>query len=91
MSERTFADLSEEEFDRLIEGFIDRDDDRIELSTFLEAMAAIEAQSIPQVIELSGTFDDGNVVFDAPTPLPVGRNEVTVGDTKIILKLRSAA
>ena len=90
MSERTFADLSGEEFDQLIEGFIERDDDRIELSTFLEAMAAIEAQSLQQVIELSGTFDHGNVVFDSPAPLPVGRNEVTVGDTKIVLKLRPA-
>ncbi|MBM3242312.1 hypothetical protein FJZ31_39090 [Candidatus Poribacteria bacterium] len=88
MSKETFEELSVEEFDDLIENFINRGDDRIELSTFLKAMAEIEKEKTFRVVELSGEFANGEVIFDTPSLLTVQNNEITVGDTKIVLKLR---
>jgi uncharacterized protein with ParB-like and HNH nuclease domain len=91
MSKGTFEELSVEEFDDLIENFINRGDDRIELSTFLEAMAEIEKEKTLRIVELSGKFTNGEVIFDALSPLTVQNNEIIVGDTKIVLKLRPAS
>ena len=91
MSKETFEELSVEEFDDLIENFINRGDDRIELSTFLEAMAEIEKEKTPRIVELSGEFANGEVIFDTPSPLTVQDNEIIVGDEKIVLKLRSVS
>jgi len=91
MAKQTLADLSEKEFDELIEGYIERGDDQMEMSTFFEVMAALEEKRASNVVELTGTFADGDVTFDATTPLPVDKNTIYVGDTKIVLKLRPEA
>ena len=44
MTKETIADLSTEEFKELVENFIQREDDRIEPSTFLKAMEELERQ-----------------------------------------------
>ncbi|MBI1928478.1 hypothetical protein HYR99_30075 [Candidatus Poribacteria bacterium] len=44
-----------------------------------------------KVIELEGEIVNGQVVFDTPAPLPVRPNEIDVGDTKIVLKLRTGS
>jgi hypothetical protein len=90
MADELMEALPPEEFDQLIESFIKRDDDRIDLPTFFAAMAEIEARRRMKVIELSGTFDQGTVVFDTPAPLPVRSNEIRVGEMRIVLRLRPA-
>lgn len=42
MSEKTIQDLTIEEFNQLVDDFVVREDDRIEPSVFLTAMAGLE-------------------------------------------------
>jgi hypothetical protein len=42
MSEESIQDLTTEDFNRLIDDFVAREDDRIEPSVFLTAMAELE-------------------------------------------------
>jgi hypothetical protein len=88
MKAQTFDELSQEEFNQLIDGFIERGDDEMELSTFFTVMHELEAKRCSKVIELAGEIVNGQVVFDTLSPVPVQPNEIYVGDTKIVLKLR---
>jgi predicted nucleotidyltransferase len=89
MKAQTFDELSQEEFNQLIDGFIERGDDEMELSTFFTVMHELELKRCSKVIELEGEIVDDKIVFDTPAPLPVRPNEIYVGDTKIVLKLRT--
>ena len=86
----TLAELTTAEFDQLIENFIDRDDDRIEPTTFLMALAELEQRRAVREVELTGSIVNGQFVFDTPAPLPVSANSVTVGDLKMILHMRQS-
>ena len=89
MIEKNLENMSEEEFDDLIEHFISRGQDKIELPTFLQVMADLADKKKQREIELSGQVVDDDIIFDSPTPIPVGKNEIYIGDTKIVLKLRA--
>jgi len=87
-TKKTIADLTTEEFNELIDGFIQREDDRIEPSTFLKAVAELERERAREVIEITGKLVDGEIIFDEPAPLPVGRSSIFFGDTQIVMKIR---
>ena len=88
MEKETLADLTTDEFDQLIDDFIAREDDRIEPSTFLLAMAELERKRAIREVELTGSLVNGQIIFDTPAPLPVGANTVYVGELKMTLRLR---
>lgn len=88
MEKETLAELTTDEFNQLIDGFIARADDRLEPATFLSAMAELEQRRAVREIELTGSFVNGQIIFDTPAPLPVGANTVYLGDLKMTLKLR---
>jgi hypothetical protein len=91
MIEETIQDLTTEDFNQLVEGFIAREDDRIEPSVFLKAIVELERKRAIKEVELTGQVINGEVIFDAPAPLPVEANTLYVGDTKVTLKLRLVA
>ena len=88
MTKETIAHLSTEEFKELVENFIQREDDRIEPSTFLKAMEELERQRGEKKIELTGRWENGEIIFDEPAPVPVGRNTIFIGEAQVILKIR---
>ena len=88
MAKERIADLSAEEFKELVENFIQREDDRIEPSTFLKAMEELERQRSEKTIELTGRWEKGEIIFDEPAPVPVGRNTIFIGEAQVILKIR---
>jgi hypothetical protein len=53
MAKETIEDLTTEEFDRLIDNFIAREDDRIEPSTFLKAMREAAQMTSATMEEIS--------------------------------------
>ena len=79
------------DFNRLVEQFIQRDEDRIEPAVFLDAMEALEKKHVVNEIELSGSVTNGDIIFDQPAPLPVSKNTLYFGNTKVVLKLRTTA
>ena len=90
MEIKTIDEMTEEEFDSLLDDITEAKFDQVTPEAFLEAMGALEMYQRPCVIELSGTYADGDVLFDTPTMLPVQKNTVIVGQTKIVLRLRPA-
>ena len=88
MTKETIADLSTEEFKELMDNFIQREDDRIEPSTFLKAMEELEQQRAEKKIELTGRWENGEIIFDEPAPVPVERNTIFIGEAQVILKIR---
>jgi hypothetical protein len=87
MAREAVGELTTNEFEQLIENFITREDDRITPSVFLTAMAELEQRQAIQEVELTGRLVNGDVVFDTPAPLPVDKNTIYVGDTRVTLKL----
>jgi len=80
-----------EEWRQALNHFIEREadtEDALPGADFFAALAAIEAQRTPKVVELSGKIVGEEVVFDAPAPLPVEKNVIDLGDLRIVLKLR---
>ena len=88
MQKETISDLTTAEFNQMVETFIDREDDRIEPSTFLKAIAELEHQHSVKSVELTGQVVNGTVIFDTPAPLPVVNNTFYIGDTKVKLILQ---
>jgi hypothetical protein len=91
MTDKTIANMSDEEFDALVEQFIERGEDKVTLPTFLQVMADIAEQRTQREVKLTGRVVNGDVTFDMPTPLPVAHNTIYVGDTKIVLELRASS
>ncbi len=89
MAKETIGDLTTDEFNQLIDHFIAREDDRIEPSTFLKAVAELERKRAVKAVELTGRFVNGEIIFDTPASLPVEKNTLYVGETKVTLKLRA--
>jgi len=90
METKTIDEMTEEEFDSLLDDITEATFDQVTPEAFVEAMGALEIYQRPRVVELSGIYADGDVLFDTPTVLPVQKNTIIVGHTKIVLKLRPA-
>ncbi len=75
MAKETIGDLTTDEFNQLIDNFIAREDDRIEPSTFLKAVAELERKRAVKEVELTGRMVNGDILY--------------VGDTKVTLRLRA--
>lgn len=88
MDDKTIATMNDDEFDALVERFIERGEDQVTPQTFLQVMADVAEQRSQCEVELSGRVVNGEIIFDVPAPLPVSNNTLYVGDTKITLRLR---
>ena len=88
MQKETISDLTTAEFNQFVETVIDREDDQIEPSTFLKAIAELERQHSVKYVELTGQMVNGTVIFDTPARLPVVNITFYIGDTKVKLILQ---
>ncbi|MEK7830050.1 MAG: hypothetical protein AAB401_03145 [Acidobacteriota bacterium] len=89
MKTETIENLATDDFNRLVTDFIAREDDRIEPSTFLKAMAELERNRGIKEVELTGRVVGGEIIFDTPAPIPVINNTIYIGDMKMTLRLRA--
>jgi hypothetical protein len=90
MVAKTIDEMSEAEFESLLDDVTDAKFDQVTPEAFVTAMGALEVYQNPRTVELSGTYANGEVVFDTPAMLPVQKNAITIGQTTIIVKLRPA-
>jgi hypothetical protein len=89
--------MSPEEFEQMLEDFITREEDDMNISTFFEVLALIdqEKRAAAPVIKLEGELVSGQLVFSPPTdqtlPITVQGNEIVLPDgSRIILTLKSS-
>ena len=90
MSERKFGELRNEEFRALLEQMGEDEATDLPVSTFFEALSALNnAKSrIEKVVELTADIVNGELHFDPASSIPVRNNEIYINDTKVIVKLR---
>ena len=93
MSDRkVLGELTIEEFDELIEGYIEHGGpDAVSFAAFGEILADLEAESAQETVELTGVVRGDTIVFDQPrVPITVKGHEICLRGTKLIIKLRKA-
>jgi hypothetical protein len=81
----TLADLSNEEFDQMLENMSKPDYDALTSDEFFKILAAMDTTD---TIELSAHIKNGQLVFEQPAPLPVELNAILIGNKRIVIKLQ---
>lgn len=81
----TLADLSEKEFDQMLENMSKPEYDALRAEEFFNILAAMGADD---TIELSAHVNNGKLVFEQPAPLPVELNTILIGSKRIVIKLQ---
>jgi len=88
MTDKPVDELTDQEFDRLIEGFITRPDDPVAPTVFLRALQEFLQRQATQVVELTAEIIGDQLRFDPTAPVAVNGNEFVFGDTRFVVKLR---
>jgi hypothetical protein len=88
MDDQPLDELSHEEFDHLIEGFITRPEDPVAPTTFLKALQEFLQRRPTQVVELTAEVIGDQLRFDPAISLPVQGNSFVFGETRFVVKLR---
>lgn len=97
MGERRISKMDTEEFDALINTFIDRettDMGEVTAPLFYEALQDIfESDTSTEMVELEGEIINNQLVFhlstEIETAVQVQDNEIVVGDQRIVVKLKN--
>lgn len=88
MNDKPLDELSDQEFDCLIEGFLARPDDPVAPTTFLSALREFLQERTAKVVELTAEVIGEQLRFDPTTAASVQGNEFLFGDTRFVVKLR---
>lgn len=87
MEQKTFKDLSNEEFRQLLENLAEDDATDLPESKFFEALAAIDAANQQMVLELTGKVLGGKLVLNENAPVPVKDNEILLGRHRLVITI----
>ena len=88
METKILEEMSEEEFDALLDKIEDDDFDKITPQAFGEALWALQEQRAEKVIELTAEVVGGSLRFEPTETLPVNGNEIIFGDTRVRIRLK---
>ena len=94
MNQRTLLDLSDEEFDTLIEEYIERGSqqtDDLDADIFFDALADFVAASPETPLELNGKWHEGEFILtpegSIPPEVEVHRNRIITPDFTFVIRL----
>jgi len=88
MADKTFADMSSEGFETLLDKMQTEEFGDLTTDEFFTALLALADTEIPcDTIELRATIKDEQLVFLEPAPLSVHGNEIRFGDKRVVVKL----
>ncbi|MFQ6039650.1 MAG: hypothetical protein ACE5PV_02235 [Candidatus Poribacteria bacterium] len=93
MKDKSLEKLTDEEFNKVIENFIEREaegTDEMEVSTFFQLWDEIEKKRIKQTIEVEGNIVEGKLVLSLEKPalnISVHENEIVTPYERIIVRL----
>ena len=91
MNDKTFADLTKEEFEELLDSMMEEHFHDLSPEEFFTALSAIDEEEPQEVIELTVALKDGQLIFKEPAPLYVNGNEIRFGNKRYVLKLAQMA
>ena len=94
MVERDLTEMTAEEFEALIDGYIERSsrrDDEIPAETFLELLFETSVEQVQETIQLTGDIVNGELQFHVPTDreaaIQTRGNQILVGNKLIVVSL----
>ena len=93
MTDKQLGSLEPEEFERLIESFVERSEpDTMSFTAFDQAIQRLAEAAIAETIEVTGTIKEGEIVFDASEAAPIVAqgNEILIGGLRLVVHLRQA-
>ncbi|MBC8236163.1 hypothetical protein H8E77_41985 [bacterium] len=95
MQQQTLDDLTTEEFEKLLDNFIQRDDEEMPISTFFAALELIDREKRQQIIDVTGKLIEGKLFLSLPkeatTSIEVHNNEILIDENrKIIIHLNAS-
>ncbi len=85
---KTLDDLTAEDVDALLEQFITRGDDEMELPTFFELLA--NRQTAPHIVTVKERLGGGQPRFQPVEGMQAQDNVITVGTTRVVVELEPA-
>lgn len=91
---KTLEDLTTEEFEQLLDDFIEREDEEMGASTFFAALELIDKERRREIIDVEGEILDGKLVLSLSKEIPawveVHGNEILLDENrKIIVHLKT--
>lgn len=94
MTEKSLTEMSYDEFQALIDGYIERSSQQtgeMPASVFFELLFERLAARARQTIEVTGRIVDKKLVLSSPgsesAPVQVRGNQIFVGDQRIVVRL----
>jgi len=81
----TLADLSDTEFDQMLDNMSNPEYDAILSEKFFKILNTLDAAD---TLELSARVENGQLIFEQPAPLPVNLNTIMIGSKPIVIRLQ---
>jgi len=85
---KTLDDLSAEELDTLLEDFIQRGDDEIDLPTFFDLLISRSQVPPPELVHVAARVENGQLQLLPTAGVQVRDNEIRVGSTRVVIELQ---
>lgn len=97
MSDQAITDMNYDEFQSVMDGFIDRssqESGEMPASTFFELLFAQMTERVTETIEVVGEVVNNRLVLQLPADLEstvhVKNNEILIGGQRIVVKLKDS-
>ena len=91
MTEKLLGALEPEEFDHLVETYINRaEPDAMSFEAFDQAVHRLAQEAVTETVELTGVVQGDTIIFDSPETAPViaQGNEIMIGGLRLVVRLR---
>jgi hypothetical protein len=86
----SFGELSDAEFNQMIDAVASPDFHDLPISAFATALAAIDAEAPSETVELIASIENGQLAFHEPAPLYAHGNEIQLGNKRVVIRLAAA-
>ncbi len=90
MEAKPLGDMSEHEFEALLDTISEGEFDNLSLPSFMDTLWALEAARTPDVIEVTATIEGETLRLAAPEGVIAHGNEIIVNGKRIVVKLAEA-
>ena len=85
--DKKLDELSTQEFEQMMDQVATPDFHDLSTEDFFAALAAIDAETPRETLELKASVTNGQLIFLEPAPLRAHGNEIHLGDKRVVIKL----
>ncbi len=81
------GNLTAQEFEQVMNQVATPDFHDLATEDFFTALAAIDAETPHETLELTASVSNGQLIFLEPAPLHAHGNEIRLGDKRVVIKI----